>query len=407
LRSSHQWTSTTISGVRVPDVRLSLSVAILLCGVVAALHADYRDAFRRGVQAARRNQWSEVVSAMREARKEEPRDTGERINISGMEFVPYVPNYYLGLALFNLKDCVGAVQAWQALEGQGGMARVSGGERGAVAKFRKVCETRIAAVAKPAPPEKPPAPVAKPIVPEKAAGPDPAALADAVQNANAAIARAQDAERAVTQLASDELLSRVWRAEAPLGAADERARDTLARARTELEAGRRESNLQRVQEAATLAGVANKEFTAVRQAGEDRRTQLANEAAAAAAAAAKPEPPPAKPTPTAPAAPPKVQPFTPPPPLAAAARLFFNAQYAEAAASLSKQRYSDAPAAGHAALLRAASTYALYLVGGEKDETLLGQARDAVREARRVAPALQPDPRAFSPRFVEFYRRTR
>ena len=206
---------------------------------------------------------------MREARAEEPRDTGERVNISGMDFVPYVPNYHLGLALYNLKDCVGALSAWQALEGQGGIRRVSGGERGVVAKFRKDCETRVATNVKPAPPE-------KPAPPDRPAGPDPAAVDAAAENASAAIARAQEAERTVAQLAGDELLTKVWRSEVGLGASEGRARDTLARSRNELEAGRRDSNIQRIQEAASIAATAAKEFAVVRQTAEGRRTQLAN-----------------------------------------------------------------------------------------------------------------------------------
>jgi len=95
--------------------------------------------------------------------------------------------------------------------------------------------------------------------------------------------------------------------------------------------------------------------------------------------------------------------FTPPAELAAAARLLFSARYREAAASLARQRYSPGPAAGHAALLRAATQYSLYLVGGEREPSLLEQARQASAETRRLAPGLQPDPRAFSPRFLRFF----
>jgi hypothetical protein len=396
----------------------SLLVLVALAGFAAILHADYRDAFRRGIQAARRERWAEVLDAMREARKEEPRDTGERINISGMDFVPYVPSYYLGLALYYQKDCGAAVRAWQVLDNDGGIKRISGGDRERVTNFRKICATILAAEAKATPPEKPAPPNAKPSPPERPAGPDPAAVNAAAQAATTAIARAEEVERALAPLTKDEFLSKVWRNETALGATEQRGRDALQRARNELEAGRREPNLQRLQEAANSAAAALKEFSAVRGTAEKRRGELAADAKleeerrtreAEAAARKAEEARKAEDARKTAAAETTARPasFTPPPPLAEAARLFFRAQYAEAAASLSKQRYPDGLAAGHAALLRAASNYALYLVGGEKDQKLQEQAASDVRDARRVAPALQPDPRAFSPRFVEFFNRTR
>lgn len=378
----------------------TLITVIVVCGLTSVLHADYRDAFRRGVQAARRNRWSEVVKAMDEARKEEPRDTGERINISGMDFVPYVPNFYLGLARYHTKDCVGALAAWQAL-GQLGLQQISGRERGTVANYRKECDTRIASATKPEPVANPVRPVETPTPPERL-GPDPAAIDAAVQTAAAATMRAEELERAVARLASDALLGRVWQTDAALGPSEQRARDALRRARSELDAGRGESNLERLQEAATAAGLALREFGGVLSAAEARRAEIAAAAAAAGAAKTVPIAPEASPGATAPKPAPAM-----PAALTAAARLFFRAQYAEAAASLRNQRYSPGAAAGHAALFTAASSYALYLVDGEKDAALLEQARGAVREARRVAPTLQPDPGAFSPRFVAFYRLTR
>jgi hypothetical protein len=386
-------------------------IAVVCCTLAAVVYADYRDAFRRGVQGFRQSRWPVVIGAMKEALAERGDNPRERINISGFgDIVPYVPSFYLGVALYRTGDCSGALSAWNALEASG----IDPPDRGLYAKARKECEARVAA-AKPS----------TPTPPAKPAGPDPAAVNAAAQTAEAAIGRAQDADSRLTSFANDSVLRLAWGSESNLGPAAQRARDTLGRARSELDAGRREPSLQRLQEAANLAAAATQAFDAVRQAAENRRAQLAvpppikeDKPAANPGTTAtppkpgptvtppRPEPPPPT-TPTTTPATPSAQPFTPPAPLAQAARLFFSARYQEAAASLSVLRYDSGLAAGHAALLRAATQYSLYLIGGEKDTKLVEQARQSIREVRRVAPALQPDPRAFSPRFVAFFNQTR
>ena len=392
---------------------------ILACATAVTLYADYRESFRKGILAARRSRWQEVAAAMRDAIKEAPRDTDERINIAGFgDIVPYTPYYYLGLALYQTNDCPGALAAWQSSEQQGGLQRISGGARNDVAKFRKACEAKSASNT-PTPTPTPPKPVPT--------GPDPAAVNAAVQAAEAAINRAQDSERAVSQLSSDALLNKVWKSEGGLGGAEQSARDTLGQARNALDAGRREPNLQRLQDAASLANTAAQRFDAIRQTAANRRAELAappikEMPTAPTGRTTPPTPPippiptpipaPEKPVPTAKVEPPVTPakppaPFTAPRDLATAARLFFSARYQEAAESLGKLRYDSGPAAGHAALFRAATAYSLYLIGGERDATLAQTARQWVVETRRVAPALQPDPRAFSPRFVQFFTQTR
>jgi len=58
-------------------------------------------------------------------------------------------------------------------------------------------------------------------------------------------------------------------------------------------------------------------------------------------------------------------------------------------------------------LLRAASRYALFLLGGESDYQLRGQAAEDILAARRLAPELEPTEGAFSPRFRDFFTSTR
>ena len=58
-------------------------------------------------------------------------------------------------------------------------------------------------------------------------------------------------------------------------------------------------------------------------------------------------------------------------------------------------------------LLRAASRYALFLLGGESDYQLRGQAAEDILAARQLAPKMEPAEGAFSPRFIDFFAATR
>ena len=93
-----------------------LVVAILLVPGVAL--ADFKRDYGQGLAALRKDDWERVASKMQEAIAEEPRAQAE-IRLSGMNFVPYVPHFYLGKALFEQGDCIGAAQAWQTAKEQG------------------------------------------------------------------------------------------------------------------------------------------------------------------------------------------------------------------------------------------------------------------------------------------------
>ena len=94
----------------------------------------------------------------------------------------------------------------------------------------------------------------------------------------------------------------------------------------------------------------------------------------------------------------------PPSELRAAARALFRADYEKVVRSLAGVNFDERRAAVTAALLLAAARYSLFLESGEKDLGLRRQAGENARICRRLAPALSPDPRLFSPRFVRFFR---
>jgi len=88
-----------------------------------------------------------------------------------------------------------------------------------------------------------------------------------------------------------------------------------------------------------------------------------------------------------------------------AAREYFAGRYEGARTALEQIGTPD-PRPGvrlQTALFRAAATYALYVVGGERDPSLRHAAGEAVAECRRLAPTYTPDAVAFSPRFLAFY----
>jgi hypothetical protein len=85
------------------------------------------------------------------------------------------------------------------------------------------------------------------------------------------------------------------------------------------------------------------------------------------------------------------------------ARLFFNGEYEQAVAALDPDTLGDVPLRAHAHLFRAAALYYLFMRSRESNQSLLSQAVAEIERCRQISPTLQPDPRAFAPRFIEFF----
>ena len=143
--------------------------------------ADYKETYRRAVEAVDRKRWPEVARLMREAIAENPRE-GERVKLYGLRFEAYVPHFYLGLALLNTGDCEGAVKAFDASEAAGA---IRGTPRYAeLLDGRKACASRVARATPPPPTpskEPPPPPVTQP-----PAAPEPVKAAEDTGRAQAA-----------------------------------------------------------------------------------------------------------------------------------------------------------------------------------------------------------------------------
>lgn len=96
----------------------------------------------------------------------------------------------------------------------------------------------------------------------------------------------------------------------------------------------------------------------------------------------------------------------PPTLLVEAAVAYFEGDYGRAAKTLEKAHFTDRRAATQARLFSAAARYGMYVTGGEKEEQLRERAAQDVGECKRLDPNLIPSARAFSPRFIEFFRRS-
>lgn len=345
--------------------------------------ADFRDSYRKAMEAMDRKQWSEVVRHLREAIADNPRE-GERVKLYGLRFETYLPYFNLGAAYLNLGDCAQATNAFETSRSQGIIRNRP--EYAQLLDGLKSCEGQG---------QKATTPAAPPPTPAKPSGPDAAAVAQAVEGANGALARADEAARALEPLAGDPLLAPVWTREAGLGPAEAAARESLAAARAKVDAGRRSSDVGLLSEARDQATRAREKLDGVRQAAERRRDTLRREQAATA-----PTRPSTAPVPAAAGGAPSTA-------LLAGAQAFFDGRYEDSARLLADLGELKGRAAAQASLLQAAAQFALFRQSGEKDATMRRRATEAVAACRRADPSLLPDAAAFSPQFAEFFRSNR
>jgi hypothetical protein len=84
-----------------------------------------------------------------------------------------------------------------------------------------------------------------------------------------------------------------------------------------------------------------------------------------------------------------------------AAADYLAAGYDEVIQGLQPSEYRSVEQQAAAYLLRAAAHFAIYCLGGREDEERMGQVRWDISLLNNLDPSLRPDPRFFSPEFIE------
>jgi hypothetical protein len=336
------WTSTS---------RRPVSETLVLAGlllVASSARADFRESYRRGVEAAGRQGWADVARLMRAALAEQPRE-GEPISLDGGRMERYLPRYYLGLALFNTGNCLGARREWE--NGKAAIQRSPVFKT--VERLNQECQRRI---------------------PREAA---------AIRSARAVEGEVRKAEKlanAVALLESNPEIAGDEREALERGLRE--ARERLTDARSKLDDGRKDADLGDLNKARELTQRATAEIEKTRRKAMSRLDPIAPGSGAAAGAA----------------------PARPPAELVSAARAYFEGRYEDVVRTLGDVPQDSGPVALQAHLLRAAARHALYALGGGKDDALRRAVTADVQTVRRIDPSFQPDAAAFSPRFRELFK---
>lgn len=360
--------------------RLLVVVAALFAIGAVALQAQsgFQEAFRDGMAALEQRRWAEAAKQFQRAAQLKA-DSGENVRLYGVRFESYLPQFFLGRALYELGDLQGAVRAFDASEQAGAVRRTRYFQT--LQDQRRDAQKRVLAAAPtPAPPgpnpstpipapepnPAPPAPEPKPPAPVPTPPPPAAPSAEALRAADQSIQQADRQRQLFEQIRN---LDEVRRLESEISRLETRANSDLNTARQRLDGARRGS-MNDLSAVAGLAQSATSGFERARQLSEDLRKRVIAS-------------------------------------LVSASTLYFSGKYADARSELSKLDYAEGFPGVQVRLFRAASAYSLFLTGGQRDQKLRQEAETNVRECRRLAAAgFRPDPKVFSPRFVQFFDRT-
>lgn len=346
--------------------------------------AGWQDDYRDGITAADSRRWQEVATLMRRAIASSPQESDERMRIYGMRFEPYLPHFYLGLALSELGDCQGAMAALETSLAQGVVQQTT-----RLADVRRIQEACRATMPTPTQTPRPvPTSIPTPV------GPDPAVL-KAADGELAAALEAADAGRA----AFETVRSR-------RGAAASLQRDatieaSVRRADAELTAARDavgSDDLDLLRSGARSARAARDAYV-----GASARLESLLATAVEPTPARTPTPrPTASPRPTL--SPLKGAPVTGRPErLESAAAAWLDGRPHEVVAVLEDVELGSPRASAVAMLLRSAARWVLWREGGGQDEKLRDAAMADAGACRTTDPAVEPFADAFPPGFVAFF----
>ncbi len=392
---------------------LLVGIVLLFC-IPVPISADFLDHYKEGVKAAEAGDWSAVRSQMTAAVAEQPQSNA-RLR-KRLYFKRYIPHYFLGRARFELGDCKGALAAWKTSEEQGILQRFP--EHSELAGFRKTCMEQAEA------------------------------LAAKVRQAEEALHRAQDSAGLLDGLPTPDMRSFWDQGSDSLALRAARAQALLDEARQALADRGDPANPEALKTAESLSQQAQSSFEKIRQSATDRLQEaesardslteslepLRRRAQRSLAAIAFLRPYPNALAGTVSqlnallAASENLGPATtaadlerlqerlddnlrrlnrqaqaPPKALMTAAEAFFSGRYEDVLTELDGVNLRSREAKAHGHLFLAAARFALYVSGGEQDSDLFAAARGDALASRAANAKRPPDPRAFSPRFIEFF----
>jgi hypothetical protein len=81
--------------------------------------------FKEGIQLQDASDWLTSRDRLEAALRKAAIDDGTQVRIYGTRYQSYLPHYYLGLALYHLRDCQGALQEWDKSLKDGAVQRTS------------------------------------------------------------------------------------------------------------------------------------------------------------------------------------------------------------------------------------------------------------------------------------------
>jgi hypothetical protein len=244
--------------------RASRRVPALLCLMLALAAtpaaADPKESYRKGFEALDQGQWAVVVRYMREAADEQSTE-GERVRLYGERFVPYLPHFYLGLALSKTGSCEEALAQWKESESQGAVKKTA--QYKTLLQGRELCKQPQVAGGKPA---ATPAPAAAP-------GPDATALLPALREAEGAVEKATDVDAQIARRRADPEYADAWKRESAEGV-EASAAKAIATARGRIDRAKNQGPVAELQEATRAVTRARQDLEALAGRLDQRRTEL-------------------------------------------------------------------------------------------------------------------------------------
>lgn len=357
--------------------RLSL-VLVLVALAIPASAAEWFDHYFDGLDAAKKKNWSVVIQKMNDAIAKKPNEE-KRAKTYGVQFIAYHPYYYRGVAYLNEGRYADAVEDLKRTTGVG---EVNLGEPSTLlitANQQLVAEQIRSQPATP-PPTRPADPA-----PAQPTGPDPRLVAareraeDAIQTARTRLNRAQQADASIHAPGDFDAASNLLK----------QATSANINATTVADYGR----------VSELADRAARGFDASVSNAQLRVAELERQRRAQQQRPQTPTAPPTQAPPTR--ATEEVLADTKKR-LREALQSYFDGDFSRSANQL-EQLALDQPNNAMIFAFLGASHYYDYYLHGQSDAAALQRAKDALRQAKSINPALRLDSNYFSARIRGFY----